>query len=288
MSKILVLGATLASFAAVSGAMAADLPSRKAPADFIAPVPLFTWTGFYVGLNAGAAFGNSSNSNGLRPNGNFLNPVLFPAADVAPLGLLGTGGSNNNARFAGGGQVGYNYQVGQFVFGIEADLDFITRGSRGNGNGSVVLPVALGGIGATTAFTTGSRNSGGNYFGTVRPRIGFAIDRALIYVTGGLAYGDFTNRRSSSVTFRDSTGVALNTYSSTGGGGNRIGYALGGGVEYAITNNWTVRGEYLYIGNNRKNNATLVSPAAPGFVFNSGGGSNRGFSVVRAAVNYKF
>ena len=287
MKKILAAGVALAALSTVS-AFAADLPSRKsAEAPAFAP-PLFTWTGFYVGLNAGAAFGNSSNSNGLSPSGNFLNPGLFPAANVAPLGLLGTGGSNNNARFAGGGQIGYNYQVGQLVFGIEADLDFITRGSRGNGNGAVVLPVALGGIGATTAFSTRSGNNGGNYFGTVRPRIGFAIDRALIYVTGGLAYGDFTNRRSSTVAFRDATGAVLNTFSSTGGGSNRLGYALGGGVEYAITNNWTVRGEYLYIGNSRKNNATLVSPTAPGFVFNSGGGSNRGFSVVRAAVNYKF
>ena len=256
MKKILALGAAVAALSAVSGALAADLPSRKAPPAFAAPLPVFTWTGFYAGLNAGAAFGNN--------RGGFAG--------------LNTG-SGDNVRFTGGGQIGYNYQIGQLVVGLEADINFLTNNRR-NG-GSVIVPTFPGTIGPTTLTASNGGNSG-NYFGTVRPRIGFAIDRALIYVTGGIAYGDFN--KSQSLVATNGLGAAIATFSN-GGNNNRIGYTLGGGVEYAITNNWTVKGEYLWVGSGSRNR-TYTSPAFPAIAFNSGG--DRGFSVVRAGVNYKF
>ena len=257
MKKILALGVTLASFAAVSGAMAADLPSRKAPPAYESQIPLFTWTGFYAGLNAGVAFGN--NRGGI------------PA--------IGLAGNSSNTRFTGGGQIGYNYQIGQFVVGIEADLNYLS--GRNRNGGAVVLPAALGGIPAGSTITASGSNNN-NYFGTVRPRIGFAVDRALLYVTGGLAYGGFNG--SNTLTVTNPAGVALGTFTN-GGSNNRVGYAVGGGIEYAVTNNWTVRGEYLYIGSGSRNR-TSTAAAFPAATFASGG--NRGFSVVRAAVNYKF
>ena len=256
MKKILALSVAVAALTAASGAFAADLPSRKSPPAFAAPLPVFTWTGFYAGLNAGAAFGNNRS------------------------GIVGINtGSGNNARFTGGGQIGYNYQIGQLVVGLEADINFLTNNRR-NG-GSVIVPTFPGTIGPTTLTSSNGGNSG-NYFGTVRPRIGFAFDRALLYVTGGLAYGNYN--RSQTIVATNGLGAAIATFGN-GSNNNRVGYTLGGGVEYAITNNWTVKGEYLWIGSGSRNR-TLTSPAFPTIAYNSGG--NRGFSVVRAGVNYKF
>ena len=276
----MTLRSTLVTAASVlalttASAFAADLPSKKeAPA--FNPAPVFTWTGFYVGLNAGAAFGG--NRGGITPTGNFGNAALFPAANLGALAAIGNGNNGNGARFTGGGQIGYNYQIGSFVMGIETDLNFIAS-SNGSGN-AVVLPVALGGPGNTTV--TFARGSNNKWFGTLRPRLGFAVDRALFYVTGGLSYGG--GNGSGSVTIANAAGpTAIFT---SNGGGNKVGYVLGGGIEYAVTNNWIMRGEYLYIGRSGGGRTYVAPVAAPGFGFSTGG--NGGFSVIRAAVNYKF
>src|SRR4051812_43501017 len=126
---------------------AADLPRRVvAPAPYVA-VPVFTWTGFYVGVNAGYGFSNSDN-HGL---GSF-NAVPGSLSD----GLRGytgtvTAGSfdRNNDGFVGGGQIGYNYQMGSWVVGIEADLQFADMNKTDNGGSVVVLnPGVVGFVGA--------------------------------------------------------------------------------------------------------------------------------------------
>ncbi|MGO4704147.1 outer membrane protein, partial [Microvirga sp. 2MCAF38] len=155
MKKILLSSVALLGFTA--GALAADLPSRRAPAPIIPVIPAFTWTGFYVGVNAGFGWNSSNDDN-----------VFVPG-----VGFVGNGGSNGG--FVGGGQIGYNYQVGQFVIGAETDLQYADLGHRNN-------DVFVG----TFGF---NNKSSDNYFGTVRVRAGYAFDRALIYATGGFAYG---------------------------------------------------------------------------------------------------
>ncbi len=144
MKKYLLASVAALGIIAAGAASAADLPSRKGPV--AAPVyipPVFTWTGFYVGANAGYGWGNV-NANGF--------------ANVGDLD-----------GFVGGGQIGYNYQMGQFVLGLEADLQGADL-SSGNNLGLVRVKT--------------------DYFGTVRARVGFAIDRFMPYVTGGWAYGN--------------------------------------------------------------------------------------------------
>src|SRR5947209_18867155 len=98
-----VLMTTVAAAAMGGSAFAADLPSRKAPPmAYVPPVPIFTWTGFYVGVNAGGAF---------RANNNNNNNAFFPGAPFA----FANNGNGNNARFIGGGQAGVNWQINQFV-----------------------------------------------------------------------------------------------------------------------------------------------------------------------------
>ena len=111
MKKILLSSVALLGLSA--GAFAADLPSRRAPAPMIAAVPVFTWTGFYVGANAGYGWQNNDDSS-----------IFVPAGTFGP-GTVGgtiTYADDEGDGFVGGGQVGYNYQIGSFVLGLEADI----------------------------------------------------------------------------------------------------------------------------------------------------------------------
>ncbi|MGO4571347.1 outer membrane protein [Microvirga sp. 2TAF3] len=231
MKKILLASVALFGFAGT--AFAADLPVRAAPpAPVIAAVPVFTWTGFYVGVNAGYGWHTNNES------------VFVPG-----VGLVDTG---SDGGFVGGGQIGYNYQIGSFVIGVETDLQYADLG--GNRNAFLV------GTPGSVAF---NNNSSDNYFGTVRARAGVAFDRALVYATGGFAYGDVGG--------------------SFGGGGSNGGWTLGGGVEYAFTNNLTAKVEGLYV-NLERNNDRFVVGTPVDFVSNK----NNEFAVVRAGLNYKF
>ena len=276
MKKVLLASAALLSFASL--AQAADLP-RKSVAPVAYLPPAFTWTGFYAGVNAGAAIGAGGSRNGFTPSGAFLNPAAFPAGS---LGLLNNRGRDDTG-FQGGGQIGYNMQYGQFVFGAETDIQY--RDTSGNrSNGAVGIPFAFGGPAPSSVTFTG-RNGGDNYYGTVRGRLGFAYDRALFYATGGLAYGGSQDNQAA--TFTNAAG-AQTIFSGTRRSDTNIGYALGGGVEYAFTNNITAKAEYLYVdlSDNKNRFATSANPLAAGYSFTSRGEDT--FHVVRAGLNYKF
>ena len=216
MKKYLLASVAALGLVAAGAASAADLPSRKGPV--AAPVympPAFSWTGFYVGANAGYGWGNV-NANGW--------------ANVGDLD-----------GFVGGGQIGYNYQMGQFVIGAEADFQGADLTSGNN-------------LGLVRVKT--------EYFGTVRARVGVAFDRFMPYITGGWAYGNVK------------TSIPAIGFSSdrshTGG------YAVGAGLEYAVTNNIIAGVEYLYVDLGEKN------------ILGAGTKVGTDFSVVRARLSYKF
>ena len=216
MKKYLLASVAALGIVAAGAASAADLPSRKGPV--AAPVylpPAFTWTGFYVGANAGYGWGNV-NANGW--------------ANVGDLD-----------GFVGGGQVGYNYQMGQFVLGVEADLQGADLSSGNN-------------LGLVNVKT--------EYFGTVRARVGVAFDRFMPYITGGWAYGNVKT---------SIPGIGFSSDRSHTGG-----YAVGAGLEYAVTNNIIAGVEYLYVDLGEKN------------ILGAGTKVGTDFSVVRARLSYKF
>ncbi|NIX76267.1 outer membrane protein [Microvirga terricola] len=244
MKKFLL--ASVALFGLAGAAAAADLPVRAAPPAPIV-VPIFTWTGFYVGVNAGGAWSNNNNHD-----------VFVPG-----VGFVNTGGGNNGG-FTGGGQIGYNYQVGGWVIGLETDIQFADLGGNNRDNDFLF-------VNNPNFFGLRNNNNGNNFFGTVRARAGYAFDRTLLYVTGGFAYGD------------------------TGGGndffGNNnntnAGWTVGGGVEYAFTNNLTARLEGLFVSLERnRNNDFLFLNTVNTFGFENR--KNNEFGVVRAGLNYKF
>ena len=270
MKKLLLSSVALLGLTA--GAMAADLPSRRvAPAPYVA-VPVFTWTGFYVGVNAGYGFSDAGR-NGL---GTF---IATPGSLTAPLGgYTGvvtnglTRGSNDG--FVGGGQIGYNYQIGNFVLGIEADAQYADLNNTRGTSVVTLTPGVAGFVGAQNG------NFGGiDYFGTVRGRVGYAIDRLLVYGTGGFAYGEGTNLNNDGFgNFRTR-------------GSLRTGFAAGGGVEYAFTPNVTAKIEGLYVSLDRNRDNGFIGTVGGAPVFTTGFGRARNssdFGVVRAGLNYKF
>jgi outer membrane immunogenic protein len=256
----------IAVFAALAAtpALAADL-ALKAPA----PPPAWSWAGFYIGGNVGGAWGATDSE---VPSGVFTTTATgqaFPA-------------SITRSGLTAGGQFGYNWQIGSTVFGLEADANYLGLNSK-----SVSIPEphsTFFGSGASPNVQTYGVSSE-NFFGTFRGRLGYAWDRVLLYATGGLAYGPGANN---SVTYTNAS-PGVNYAIFKGNSGSGVGWTAGGGLEYALGNNWSVRGEYLYVDLNNHSRtllpATVVGTAATGASFTDSGGS---FSIARIGVNYKF
>ena len=225
MKKILLASVGLIALG-VASASAADIQRRQAmPAR--APVyvaPAYNWTGFYVGINGGGGWGHSDWSN---PSG---------TADAKLSGSLV------------GGTLGYNYQVGQAVFGLEGDIDW------SNIHGSTT----------TAPCTTMSCETRNSWLGTARGRIGYAFDRFMPFVTGGAAFGDVKASPVGFAGVRDA----------------RVGWTLGGGLEAAIAGPWTAKVEYLYV-DLGKTNCPVGSCAVSTDV-------NFHTNLVRAGLNYRF
>jgi outer membrane immunogenic protein len=196
------------------------------------PPPVFTWTGFYIGGYGGGEVTHTSYNTLIGPPltaFSHLTPADIAAVDAEGSRTLNKGG------FALGAEAGYNWQVGMFVLGVETDIGGITSSTRNvslgfiNGTGS--------GPGTFFASTLAQRVNNA-LFGTVRGRLGITFDRILVYGTGGLAYtsGNY------GFTYTD----ALFPAGGSAVSGNKVGYAVGGGLEYALTNNVSIKGEFLY------------------------------------------
>ena len=287
---------SLAMFTALTAAAtAADLP-RRAPPPVFTPVPVFTWTGFYAGFNAGYGFDASSNSASTVVGVSPANRI-FATGNTLQSGVLAFSNTSGNEGFVGGGQIGYNYQFtpgSGVVVGIEADAQYADFGRQRNrfsaigSNGAAIVP-------GTLIFNPNGL-SGLDYFGTVRGRLGYAFDRTLFYATGGFAYGAGGGRQFGS-------GVSSDDF--------QTGYAVGGGIEYALpTDSFlnffrssavTVKVEGLYVNLDRNRNAAgafatnnlgqLVTTGSQGVTVVAGPANIRRdteFAVIRAGVNYKF
>jgi len=273
MIKKLLL-ASAATALLTGAASAADLPRRAAPPPVFTPVPVFTWTGAYFGINAGYAFDASSNSTS-----SFAVPAPYGNGTTAYFS------QRNQEGFSGGGQVGYNFQFtpgSGVVVGIEADAQYLDFG-RSRNNALVVGPLAQG------VYLTDPRGlSSLDFFGTVRGRLGYAFDRVLVYGTGGFAYG---------------SGSADRSFGGFAGNDSfRTGWTVGGGMEYALpvdsflnffrSSAVTVKVEGLYVNldRNTRNQGAFVINAANNvpLVSNNIGRRDDEFAVVRAGLNYKF
>ena len=172
-----MLAISVATVIAAGSAAAADLPRGPAPYYYPPPASIYNWAGFYAGLTIGYEFGKVTNSS-INPGG-----------------------------FAGGGQLGYNWQTGQFVFGAETDIQI---------------------SGADDTFAPWKFSN--PWFGTLRGRVGYAMNNILLFGTAGLAYGNFN---------AESFGLDENK--------TLVGWTAGLGMEVGFTPNWSAKVEYLYM-----------------------------------------
>jgi outer membrane immunogenic protein len=249
-----LISATALSLALTASALAADLPSTKAPPAYIPPPPPPMWTGFYVGLNVGGTFGDG-NGNVYTAGG----PIWeSPAFGVGAAALIaGYGATSNsaiptaNGGFIGGGQVGYNYQFhNAFVVGLEADIQGIA-GSGSSGNAVTAAPSPAPTQAAFTAIGVGSASKGLDYLGTVRGRLGYLFTPTLlVYGTGGLAYGGANLSTSYFATDNGVQGnvspLAVPVFGGSSYSDTRVGWTAGGGLEWMFIPNWSAKLEYLY------------------------------------------
>jgi outer membrane immunogenic protein len=245
--------------APMNAASAADMPYRAPPWTSVAPA--YDWSGFYLGINGGYGVGADP-----------FNQVLSgtPAGSssinsrVTPLGGLF------------GGQVGYNYQMGHVVFGLEGDIQWADQNdTAGCGLECIVEPA----IGATD--TLGSVQQKITWFGTARGRLGWANDGWLFYVTGGGAWGGVSTTTTASV----ANVGGLSFFNTNTANHTQSGWVLGGGTEVRIAGPWTAKFEYLYmdLGSTTDTLALSTSPAAS-LTTKSWIHDN----IVRVGLNYKF
>ncbi|GJE59116.1 outer membrane protein [Methylobacterium trifolii] len=278
------LAATSVSALLTGAAAAADLP-RRAPPPVFTPIPVFTWTGAYFGINAGYAFTEDQTIRTIGNNGPGAAPVVAPfntntVGNVLSLRRTPAIRSEQDG-FTGGGQIGYNLQFtpgSGIVVGFEADAAY-TDLSRNRSY--------LSAMNDPSTFRQSL-----DFLGTVRGRIGYAFDRVLVYGTGGFAYG---NVNYDAQFFGNAAARPLayaGRYSDF-----QTGFAYGGGIEYALATDSflnffkssavTVKVEYLHYDLGSRNVLVNFTGAAP-----VNGSYTTRFTtegnIVRAGLNYKF
>jgi outer membrane immunogenic protein len=273
-SLLIGISAVAVAFATTAGAADMNTP-LKAP---LAPAaPAWSWTGFYVGLNAGW---NGINGAGMTSAPNDPATVAFNTGCITANACPQNYGSADGNGFIGGGQIGYNWQVQNWVVGLETDF----QGTTTKASVTDSLPNGVSGF---DPFL-GTQSTRENYLGTVRGRFGvLATPTVLLYATGGYAYASVT---------RNWFGSFPTFVSAWGGSSTDVlsGWTVGTGLEWALGNGFTLAAEYLYVRLNG-GNGFVTAPQDAGCV--PGGvpscqfritGSDLNNNIVRAKLNYKF
>ncbi|HLH94415.1 MAG TPA: outer membrane protein [Xanthobacteraceae bacterium] len=242
MKRSLLAGASISALLLATGAQAADLGVRPARAPvYKAPAMApWTWTGFYVGANVGAVAATRS----VEDDPSTMGPLLSP---------LGAVDHNDKTGVIGGFEAGFNWQVSNVVLGAEADISFASLDSS-----------------STVASFVGpfTYNSSLDWLSTVRGRLGLAFDRVLIYGTGGVAFAQLNEHLFDPAVSSFSVSPSPNV----------TGWTAGGGVEYAFTDHWTAKAEYLHVGFPDR------TAASGGYIFKF----KDALDIGRVGINYKF
>jgi outer membrane immunogenic protein len=251
MKKIFL--ATSALLVMTAAASAADLP-MKAP--MMAPAAVWSWTGWYVGGNIGGGAASTA----------FGDPCFYCSA-----------GNPTNGFFTGGLQAGYNYQFGNGLLGIEADV-----------NGNTINNKFIMGGDDSNAMRTGLKV---DWSGTIRARGGIVMNNTLLYVTGGAAWANVRQTGTEVCnTFCEGVGIGSPTGITANSSHTLWGAVVGAGVEYAVSPNWTVGGEFLHT-MYQHSTANILNPdgtSACGVSLNCTISGQLTTDVARLRFNYKF
>ncbi len=261
--------AVLGQLVASGSAFAADLPALVAKAPVGAPAPAYSWTGLYVGGHLGGAWGNDDwsfpgdpiNSVAQRPTGipavspPFRNVQAaiqngYQGPTVGPFDV--SSGSNSASGWLAGAQIGYNYQIQNWVLGVEGEASWT------NLKGSNLDPI----------HPDINQNST-DFVGVLGGRLGYAWDRLMVYGKAGGAWANTQYSVFSNTTFTVSNSPQRVTVTPgmmvDDATVNRFGFMLGAGVEYALTPQWSIKAEYEYLDFGRQRTTltpttTIVSP----------------------------
>lgn len=258
-------------------AQAADLPSRVVtPVAPVVTIP--SWTGFYVGIEGGADIGRNNYTTTAVPAGFAINPP-------AGAGLGQTSGKL-------GGYVGYNYQITNYVIGLEGDASYIfgTTKSTAGIPGTIFNPVTLNGYVNTPSVDSISASS--KYDASIRGRAGYLITPAILaYATGGVAFRDANytancpgGGANSPVFLAGTSACTNNVYYNTHT--TQVGWTVGGGIEGFVAPNWLLRAEYRYSDYGTHNNIYVNDPAAN--LTGLTGQTHQTTNTVTVGLAYKF
>jgi outer membrane immunogenic protein len=264
------LGAALIVLASGTAALAADLPVTAAPAPPLLVPRTWDWNGFYGGINGGGSFGRANNTWDLPT-------ISLTATDhetqIGPLGGI---------------QIGWNWQYGILLWGLEGDIDAASQ--RGNTSLDSAFSTTRT-VNNNTTTTTGavsiSLRDELNWIGTLRGRLGGAFGPVLAYATGGFAWaagrehvvGTITGNSGSAVFVQDTRLTTL-----------PVGWTAGGGIEWAGGLHWSLRAEYLFIDLVKSDKTFTTEPAFTGAIPNGRStiATQRFDNVARLGINYKF
>lgn len=259
---------------------AADM-AVKAPPPL--PPPTFNWSGCYVGGNVGYAWSQLKSSYFGDPN---------PADAIQGVGsVLPPSYDMSSASGVGGAQAGCNWQnASPWVLGLEGDIDAVNLRK----SASILTPVAPGGTAVNTATFALPPNAvfaqeeiSQHWISTVRGRVGYTLtDRLYVFGTAGLAIGNVSTNGSVTIGVPGTVAVWSGSTSTTKAGG-----AFGGGAEYAVTNHWSVKAEYIYF-----DLGSVSHPLTLGLdqfrlpSYSTLGNTRTPFNgnIVRTGLNYKF
>jgi outer membrane immunogenic protein len=262
-----------------------------------------TWSGFYIGANAGYGWGGADNNlaitDGPAPAACHFCSVPIGVGGVGgnDLGLAQAAGSStfNPKGFVGGAQLGYNWQQGSWVYGLEADFQSFDQQETVNSTVSLAAnsaSPAFSGCTACVGYFTNSVKA--DWLVTIRPRFGYVWNSALVYGTAGLAISRFSYAQTYSDNIFQSfpLGPGNGGQESASGSTTRVGWTVGGGIEYSVATNWSAKLEYLYVRfNGLSANGVLhddLTPVIGTFANFSNNVDHFSSNIVRVGLNYKF
>jgi len=274
-TKSYLLAAAMSAFV-VAGAVAADMPVYKAPPPPVVVPPPLTWAGFYIGVNGGAVW------HDVKATTNDYVEVYSWYHDAYFSNSFNTSNSKTKTGGTIGGTIGYNWQGGPWVYGIEADLNWVS--AKVSGTRNFYDPFFYQGV-------SGTASSELTWLSTIRGRLGYSWGSAMIYATGGVAFGGVKNSVSATA-YTDVhgcgdcwiSGTASKTHTKTG-------WTAGGGFEWLFSPNWTMKAEALYVdlGNTTVSRSGTYWINDWDYIYGSVNSKISNTAVIaRVGLNYKF
>ena len=267
-TKLLGLVAGIISIGAVGAASAADMPVKAAPPP---PPPLPSWTGFYIGGDIGGAWADSSSTT-----------IFSDSAFATP--FVATN-SFNRSGFIGGFYYGYNWQVANWVFGIESDWSWTDNNGGSFCRGTNFTGTAC----IDNGFGFARVDANNDWIATLRGRLGYTFGSVMLYGTGGAAWVNNSVTVTAECRIAGCAGLGLGPqFASATFDNTRTGWVAGLGLEWMISPNWLIRGEWLHVDAGSSSGVLIIPTGTPAVTQTTAWNRDLTIDIVRFGIAYKF